>query len=95
MQKYFNAAIYGPALKNQAQLAAFNGDNPILAGLLDLVNNGTPPGAPDKYNTAYGDLSANFIIPKMVQRVVVDGYDFDKAMDEAQAQGQAIYDKYK
>lgn len=95
MQQYFDVAIYGPVLKNQAQLPAFNGENPILAGLLDLVANGTPPGYPDVYNTAYGDLSANFIIPKMVQRVVIDGYDFDKAMDEAQAQGQAIYDKYK
>jgi multiple sugar transport system substrate-binding protein len=95
MTQYFNVAIYGPVLKNQATLAPYNGENPILAGLLDLVTNGTAPGAPDTYNTAYGDLSANFIIPKMVQRVVVDGYDFDKAMDEAQTQGQAIYDKYK
>jgi hypothetical protein len=31
----------------------------------------------------------------MVQRVVIDKYDFDQAMDEAQTQGQAIYDKYK
>jgi multiple sugar transport system substrate-binding protein len=60
-----------------------------------LVENGTAPGAPDLYNTAYADFSANFIVPKMVQRVVVDGYDFDRAMDEAQQQGQAIYDKYK
>jgi multiple sugar transport system substrate-binding protein len=30
----------------------------------------------------------------MVQRVVIDGLDFDRAMDEAQTQGQAIYDKY-
>lgn len=95
MTKYFDAAIYGPVLKNQATLTPFNGENPILAGLLDLVTSGTAPGAPDVYNTAYGDLSANFIIPKMVQRVVIDGYDFDRAMDEAQTQGQAIYDKYK
>jgi multiple sugar transport system substrate-binding protein len=39
-------------------------------------------------------MSGNFIIPKMAQRVVVDGWDFDKAMDEAQAAAQAIYDKY-
>jgi len=94
-QAYFNVAIYGPVLKNQAQLAAFNGENPILSGLLDLVTNGTAPGAPDVYNTAYADFNANFIVPKMVQRVVIDKYDFDQAMDEAQTQGQAIYDKYK
>jgi multiple sugar transport system substrate-binding protein len=40
-------------------------------------------------------MSSNFIIPKMAQRVVIDGWDFDKAMDEAQAQAQNIYDKYK
>ena len=37
---------------------------------------------------------SNFIIPKMAQRVVIDGWDFDRAMDEAQTQAQAIYDKY-
>ena len=31
----------------------------------------------------------------MIQRMVIDGWDADKAMDEAQTQGQAIYDKYK
>jgi len=30
-----------------------------------------------------------------VQRVVIDGVSLDDAMDEAQQQGQAIYDKYK
>ena len=95
MTKYFDVAIYAPVLKNQAAFDSFNGTNPILKGLLDLVTNGTSPAYPDVYNTAYGDLNANFIIPKMVQRVVVDGYDFDKAMDEAQTQGQAIYDKHK
>jgi len=95
MKKYFDVAIYAPVLKSQAAFDSFNGTNPILKGLLDLVTNGTSPAYPDIYNTAYGDLNANFIIPKMVQRVVVDGYDLDKAMDEAQTQGQAIYDKHK
>ena len=95
MQEYFKAAIYGPVLMDQAAFPAYDGSNPILVGLLGLVTDGTPPGAPDVYNTAYGDLNANFLIPKMIQRVVIDGYDFDRAMDEAQEQGQAIYDKYK
>lgn len=94
MNAYFDVAIYGPVLKNQEQLAAFGGQNTILTGLLGLAKAGTAPAYPDVYNAAYADLSSNFIIPKMAQRVVVDGWDFDKAMDEAQAQGQAIYDKY-
>lgn len=95
LSKYYESAIYGPVLADQSKFKAFDGSDPIHAGLLDLVKNGTAPGAPDVYNTAYADVSNNFIVPKMVQRVVIDGWDFDKAMDEAQAQTQAIYDKYK
>lgn len=93
LAEYYAVAIYGPVLQGQAGFEAFT--DPVHAGLADLVESGTAPGAPDLYNTAYADFSANFIVPKMVQRVVVDGYDLDRAMDEAQQQGQAIYDKYK
>ena len=95
MNAYFNVAIYGPVLKGQEKLKAFDGSNSILVGLLGLAQNGTAPAYPDVYNAAYADMSSNFIIPKMAQRVVIDGWDFDKAMDEAQAQAQNIYDKYK
>lgn len=95
MNAYFNVAIYGPVLKAQEKLKAFDGSNSILVGLLGLAQNGTAPAYPDVYNAAYADMSSNFIIPKMAQRVVIDGWDFDKAMDEAQAQAQNIYDKYK
>lgn len=94
MNAYFNVAIYGPVLKAQESLQAFDGSNPILVGLLGLAQNGTAPAFPDVYNAAYADFSGNWIVPKMAQRVVVDGWDFDQAMDEAQTQGQAIYDKY-
>ena len=94
MNAYFNVAIYGPVLKNQETLQAFDGSNPILTGLLGLAQKGTAPAYPDVYNAAYADMSSNFIIPKMAQRVVIDGWDFDRAMDEAQTQRQAIYDKY-
>jgi multiple sugar transport system substrate-binding protein len=95
MNAYYKAAIYGPVLQNQARFEAFTGNDPILPALLDLVKTGTAPAYPDVYNTAFADAYNNFIIPKMVQRVVIDGWDFDRAMNEAQAQAQAIYDKYK
>lgn len=94
MNAYFNVAIYGPVLKSQETLPAFDGQNTILTGLLGLAKAGTAPAFPDVYNAAYADFSSNFIIPKLAQRVVVDGWDFDKAIEEAQTQGQAIYDKY-
>ena len=95
MNAYFEAAIYGPVLQDQAKLKAFTGTDPILNGLRDLVQKGTAPAYPDVYNAAYADMLTNFIVPKMAQRVVIDGWDFDRAMDEAQTRTQAIYDKYK
>jgi len=94
MNAYFNVAIYGPVLKDQEKLPAFDGTNTILVGLLGLAKNGTAPAYPDVNNAAFADLSSNFLIPKLAQRVVVDGWDFDQAIAEAQTQGQAIYDKY-
>ncbi len=92
MEAYYNVAIYGPVLQAYESFPIFT--EPVHGGLLNLVKNGTAPGYPDVYNTAYADLSANFIIPKMIQRVVVDGMSIDDAMAEAQEQGQLIYDKY-
>ncbi len=94
MEAYYNVAIYGPVLGEQEAFPIFT-DDAVHVGLLDLVKNGTAPGAPDVYNTAYADFSANFIVPKMVQRVVIDGMSIDDAIAEAQEQGQLIYDKYQ
>ena len=93
-EAYYANAIYGPVLQNETSLTLFNGKDPILAGLLDLVRKGTAPGAPDVYNAAFADVMNTFLIPKMIQRVVVDRWDADRAMDEAQGQIQATYNKY-
>ena len=95
MRSYFASAIYGPVLQAQAKFEEFDGRDPILAGLLDLAQRGTAPGFPDVYNAAFADMWNNFVVPKMIQRVVVDGWTADRAMDEAQGQIQAIYDKYR
>jgi multiple sugar transport system substrate-binding protein len=93
MEAYYNVAIYAPVLKGYESFQVFT--DPVHSGLLDLVKNGTAPGAPDAYNTAFADFSSNFIVPKMIQRVVIDNKSLDDAIDEAQQQGQLIYDKYK
>jgi multiple sugar transport system substrate-binding protein len=92
MAEYYKVAIYGPVLQNQLEFDSW--EDPVHAGLADLAQNGTAPAYPDVFNTAYADFNTNFIVPRMVQRVVVDGYSLDEAMDEAQEQGQLIYDKY-
>ena len=59
---YFKDAIYGPALKGQARLEAFTGNDPILGGLLDLVERGTAPGAPDVYNAGFAVFTAASVL---------------------------------
>ena len=94
LNRYYEAATYGPVYKPQADAQVFQGDDPILAGLLELSQTGVAPAYPDKFNPAYADVFNNYIIPKMVQRVVIDEWSIDDAMAEAQEQAQLIYDKY-
>lgn len=94
MAKYFATAIYGPVLQSQESMSAFDGSSLIHAGLMDLVRNGTPPGYPDVYNQGYAEALTTFVIPRMVQRVVIDNWTFDDAIAEAETQLQAIYAKY-
>lgn len=90
--KYFPAAIYGPVLQGQQKLDAWK--DPVHAGLLELALHGTGPSYPDVYNAAYAEFNDNFIIPKMIQRVVITKWSVAQAIDEAQKAGQAIYAKY-
>jgi multiple sugar transport system substrate-binding protein len=94
MKEYYANAIYGPVLKSQVDFPVFK-ESPIHVGLLDMAQNGTPPAFPDKDNPAYAEFGGNFLIPKMIQRVVVDNASIDDAIKETQAACQAIYDKYK
>jgi multiple sugar transport system substrate-binding protein len=95
MQEYFANAIYGPVLKNQEQFPVFNGESAVHAGLLDLARNGTAAGYPDVNNAAFAEFQTNFLVPKMIQRIVVDKQSVDDAIAETQQACQAIYDKYK
>lgn len=94
MADYYSKAIYGPVAKNQMTAPIFK-DSVLHAGLLDLSLNGTPPNYPDKDNIAIAEVNNNFLIPKMVQRVVVDKKSIEDAIKEAQTSCQQVYDKYK
>ncbi|MHB8647347.1 MAG: ABC transporter substrate-binding protein [Thermomicrobiales bacterium] len=93
-QKYYPLAIYGPVLQGETSYDLFKTD-PVHIGLADLVVHGTAPAFPDVSNTAYADFNNNYIVPKMIQRVVIDKVSLDQAIDEAQKAGDAIYAKYK
>ena len=80
---YYKVAIYGPVLAGAVQLST---PSPISlhSGLLDLAQNGSGPAGTDVNNAAYADFNNNYIVPKMIQRIVVDNWDPDQRMDEAQ-----------
>lgn len=92
--EYYAVAIYGPVLAGHETLPVFDGSSLIHSGLLDLARNGTSPGYPDVYNQAFAEASSTFVIPRMAQRVVIDGWEFDDAIAEAAASLEAIYAKY-
>ncbi len=94
MHEYYYNAIYGPVGESYKSAPIFT-DGPVHIGLLDLVENGTPPAYPDVDNAAFAEYGSNFLTPRMVQRVVVDGISVDEAVVETQAACQAIYDKYQ
>jgi multiple sugar transport system substrate-binding protein len=92
LSKYYPDAIWGPVLQEHLAFDAFK--DPVHAGLADLSVNGTAPAFPDVNNAAFAEFNANFLVPKMIQRVVIDKISIDQAIDEAQKAGDAIYAKY-
>lgn len=91
MSKYYAASNHGPVLEGQKSMDAFK--DPFLAGLVDLAENGTPTGYPDVVNTAWNEFNNQFVIPKMIQRVVVDNWEPQRALDEAHQVTSEIYAK--
>lgn len=93
MMEYYGEAIYGPAAEGYRDAPVFS-ESPVHAGLLDLAENGTFGAYPDVDNPAFAEYQTNFLTPRMVQRVVVDGLSIDEAVLETQQACQDIYDKY-
>ena len=94
MDEYYANAIYGPAAEAYADAPIFT-ESAVHAGLKDLVMNGTYGAFPDVDNEAFAEYQTNFLTPRMIQRIVVDGISIDEAIAETQTACQAIYDKYQ
>ena len=94
LSEYYAFSIYGAVLENQLDFEIFQ-SSPVHAGLTDLAINGTPGYFPDVNNAALAEYQTNFLTPKMVLKVVIDGKSIDEAIAETQAACQEIYDKYE
>lgn len=91
---FYNQSVYGPVLKSQTKAEVFS-SSPVHKVLLKLATNGAQPNGPDKATVAFSELQNSFVIPHMIQRVVTDHVSVDKAVSDAQAACQQIYDKNK
>lgn len=94
LAEYYRYAIYGAVLESQLDFEIFQ-ESPVHAGLTDLAQSGTPEGWPDVNNTAYAEYQSNFLTPKMVLKVVIDGLSIDDAIAETQVACQEIYNKHQ
>ncbi len=94
MKEYYYNAIYGPAAAGYQDAPIFT-ESPVHEGLLDLALNGTFGAFPDVDNAAFAEYQTNFLTPRMVQRVVVDGISIDDAVAETQQACADIYAKYQ
>ena len=64
MNAYFNVAIYGPVLKDQAKLPAFDGTNTDPGRPARARQERHAAGLPDVYNAAYADVSSQLHHPQ-------------------------------
>ena len=94
MNEYYFHAIYGPAAAAYQDAPIFT-ESAVHEGLRDLAINGTHGSFPDVDNAALAEYDTNFLTPRMIQRIVVDGLSIDDSIAETQAACQDIYDKYK
>ena len=72
MMEWLAVAINGPVLQSQIDFPVFT-ESPVHVGLLDTTLNGTAGSFPEADTTAFAEYQTNFLTPKMVQRIVVDG----------------------
>jgi multiple sugar transport system substrate-binding protein len=55
--------------------------------------NGTFGAFPDVDNAAYAAYGSQFLTPRMIQRIVIDGLSIDESIAETQTACQAVYDE--
>lgn len=94
MNEYYYNAIYGPAAQAYKDAPIFS-ESAVHEGLRDLAINGTFGPFPDVNNAALAEFSTGFLVPRMIQRIVVDNLSIDDSIAETQTACQAIYDKYE
>lgn len=93
MEKELSVSQWAPVLKSYLPFDIWDSSDHKKA-LVNVANHGNPQAAPDVYNDAWVEQATNTTISRMLQRLVVDKWNRDKAFEEAVDVLTKIYGKY-
>jgi multiple sugar transport system substrate-binding protein len=93
MEREYDVSQWAPALKAYLPFEVWQ-RTPYMKSLVELATDGNAAGYPDVFNDAWRESFTNTTIPRMLQRLVVDKWERDKAFAEALDVSQKIYGKY-
>jgi multiple sugar transport system substrate-binding protein len=93
MEKELSVSQWAPVLKSYLPFEVWN-RNDHMKALIELSTKGNPQGYPDVFNDAWREQATHTTISRMLQRLVVDKWDRDKAFAEALEVLNKIYGKY-
>ncbi|MDH3603409.1 MAG: extracellular solute-binding protein [Candidatus Tectomicrobia bacterium] len=93
MEKELSVSQWAPVLKSYLPFDLWDSSDHKKA-LVNVATKGNPQAAPDVYNDAWVEQATNTTISRMLQRMVVDKWNRDKAFDEAVDVLGKIYSKY-
>jgi hypothetical protein len=93
MDKELSVSQWAPVLKSYLQFEVWQRTD-YMKSLVELSTKGNPMGFPDVFNDAWREQYTNTTISRMLQRLVVDEWDRDKAFTEAIEVLNKIYGKY-
>jgi multiple sugar transport system substrate-binding protein len=93
MDKELSVSQWAPVLKSYLPFEVWNRTD-YMKALIELATKGNPQGHPDVFNDAWREQNTHTTISRLLQRLVVDKWDRDKAFAEAIEVLNKIYGKY-
>jgi ABC-type glycerol-3-phosphate transport system substrate-binding protein len=93
MEQEYEVSQWAPALKAYLPFEVWQ-RTPYMKSLIELANHGNAQASPDVFNDPWREQFTNATIPRLLQRLVVDRWERDKAFAETLDVLNKIYGKY-
>lgn len=93
MEAEYNVSQWAPVLKAYLPFDVWTRTG-YMKSLIELSTHGNPQGYPDVFNDAWREQATNTTVSRMLQRLVVDNWEREKAFAETLDVLNKIYGKY-